>query len=77
MQSRQTDKLWIIKKVDLKPLSYKEKKSARKEADILRVLNHPNIIQFKDVFRDKNFCLNIVMEFADGGELADMIRTRR
>ena len=77
VQSRQTDKLWVIKKVDLGPLSYDDRKSARQEADLLRALNHPNIIQFKDVFRDKNFCLNLVMEYADGGELSDMIRQRR
>ena len=29
VQSRQTDKLWVIKKVDLKTLNYDERKTAR------------------------------------------------
>ena len=46
---------------------------ARDEAKILEVLNHPNIIKFKDVFKDNNMFLNLVMEYADDGELAAKI----
>ena len=50
---------------------------ARDEAKILEVLNHPNIIKFKDVFKDNNMFLNLVMEYADDGELAAKISERR
>ena len=50
---------------------------AKNEARVLQVLNHPNIIQFKEVFKDKKIRLNIVMEWADGGDLGTMIRERR
>ena len=58
-------------------MQYEDRVKAANEAKILEVLNHPNIIKFKDVFRDKNFYLNLVMEYADGGELADMIKQRK
>ena len=57
-------------------MSYEERVNARDEAKILEVLNHPNIIRFKDVFRSTkgdNMYLNIVMEYADDGELAKKI----
>ena len=41
------------------------------------MLNHPNIIQFKEVFKDKKIRLNIVMEWADGGDLGKLILERR
>ena len=58
-------------------MTYEERTKARDEARILEVLNHPNIIQFKDVFKDKRMNLNVVMEYADDGELADKIKERR
>ena len=74
VRSKLNNKLWVIKKVDMKKLSYEERIQAREEARILECLNHPNVIKFKDVFKDKGLNLNIVMEYADGGELADLIR---
>ena len=44
----------------------------------MKTLNHPNIIQFKDVFNFKGnrFRLNLVMEYADGGKLSELIKKR-
>lgn len=44
VRSRITQKLWVIKKVDMRPMEYEERAKAREEAKILEVLNHPNII---------------------------------
>ena len=43
----------------------------------MEVLNHPNIIKYKDVFRDRKMHLNLVMEYADAGELAHKIREKK
>ena len=63
--------------VDLKDMARGQRSIARDEAKILQVLNHPNIIKFHDVFKDRDVNLNIVMEFADGGDLREEIRERR
>ena len=68
--------------VDLTDMSYEERRHARDEARFLEVLNHPNIIQFHDVFKVSNqerntMYLNIVMEYADDGELANKINEKK
>jgi len=77
VQSQINHKLWVIKKVNMNDMAFDERVRARDEARILEVLNHPNIIQFKDVFKDKKLYLNVVMEYADDGELADKIKEKR
>lgn len=77
MRSEITTQLWVIKKVDLNEMDHEERVKARDEAKILEVLNHPNIIKFKDVFKDRKLFLNVVMEYADDGELADKIRQKK
>lgn len=67
-------------------MSEDEKKETFREAKILEVLNHPNIIRFKEVYKTKRGQLCIVMDYADGkivqtiiyfyigGDLAGMIK---
>ena len=43
----------------------------------MRNLKHQNIIQLKEVSKDKKNILNVVMEYADGGELHEMICKRQ
>ena len=47
-------------------MSDDEKKETFREAKILEVLNHPNIIRFKEVYKTKKGQLCIVMDYADG-----------
>ncbi len=55
-------------------MSEEEKKDTIKEAKILEVLNHPNIIRFKEVYKTKKGQLCIVMDFADGGDLQKIVK---
>ena len=49
---------------------------AKREAKILKQLNHKNIIQFHDSFISKDdFC--IVTEYCDGGDIEDFINKRK
>ena len=73
VESAITGQRWVIKKVDMNDMTFKERVQARNEARLLECLNHPNITKFKDVFKDKKLHLNIVMEYADGGCLSDLI----
>ena len=44
-----------------------------KEAKILEILKHPNIIRFREVYKTKIGKLCIVMDYADGGDLLQRI----
>ena len=50
----QSDKsIAVTKQEDISDTSYEERKMIAKEAMILKVLSHPNIIRFLDVYRIK------------------------
>jgi NIMA (never in mitosis gene a)-related kinase len=55
-----------MKQIDISKMSDNERKETVKEANILEVLSHPNIVKFIEVFKTKNGKLCIVMDFADG-----------
>ncbi len=50
-------------------MSEKEKDETYQEAKILEVLNHPNIIKFREVYKTKKGKLCIVMDYCNGGDL--------
>ena len=57
----------------------KEKREIFNEAVVLKEIDHPNIIKFKEVFLQNNQkdILNIVTEFADGGDLLQKIKHQK
>lgn len=63
-------KLFVVKQMDMNQMDETEKRETIKEAKILEYLKHPNIIKFKEVYKTKRGKLCIVMDFADGGDLA-------
>jgi NIMA (never in mitosis gene a)-related kinase len=67
----------VIKKIDIAKMSDDEKRETFREAKILEVLNHPNIIRFKEVYKTKRGQLCIVMDFADGNYLRELIEFNR
>ena len=69
------DKKYVIKQVLIQGMTDQEKKETLNEAIILKKLDHPNIIKFKEVFiqRKPVEALNIVTEYADGGDLEQKI----
>ena len=44
----------------------------KRELDILKTLDHPNIIKLFEVYQDENF-FHLVMEYCGGGELFQRI----
>lgn len=71
--------LAVIKTMPLESMSDESKTEAFKEAKILEKLDHPNIVKFIEVFRsNKPFAnLNIVMEYADGGDVNKAIKEQK
>ncbi len=67
----------VIKQIDMNEMSASEQRECVKEARILESLQHPNIISFREVFSTKGGKLCIVMEYADGGDLAGTLKSCR
>lgn len=58
-------------------MSEKERLETLKEAQILQIFNHPNIVRFRESYKTKKGHLCIVMDYADGGDLAKKIEEQR
>jgi Serine/threonine protein kinase len=60
---------YVMKKINMKHIKLKHQKEALKEAQILRRVRHPNIIRYYTSFVEDEH-LYIIMEYAEGGDLA-------
>ncbi len=66
---------YAMKRVKIIQLDEKEKENALNEIRILASLNHKNIIGYNEAFFDEiTRTLNIVMEYADDGDLSKKIK---
>ncbi|KAM9342224.1 caM kinase-like vesicle-associated, like [Pholidichthys leucotaenia] len=70
-KDRQTDKVFFCKKF-LKKDGRKVRKAAKNEIMILKLVNHPNILQLIDTFETRKEYF-IVQELATGGDVFDWI----
>ena len=67
--------IYAMKQIKMSQLTEKEKKYSLNEIRILASLSHKNIIGYKDAFFDENSkTLNIVMEYADNGDMSQKIK---
>lgn len=67
---------FVAKKVILGQLTEKEQEGAHLEAELLRKLDHPNIVSYKHSFIEKGILI-IIMEFCDHGELAYHVKKKK
>ena len=72
--NKSENKYYAIKRLNFKDISDKEKKSITKEVSILKNLNHPNILSYKDSFIDEDNYYNIVTTFCEGGDIYKKIQ---
>ena len=67
--------IYAMKRVKISVLSEKERENALNEVRILAAIEHPNLIGFKECFMDEESkTLNIVMEYADDGDIEVKIK---
>lgn len=75
VKRKEDGKTYAMKRVKISQLGTKERENALNEVRILASLSHPNIIGYKEAFFDEDSkTLNIVMEFADDGDLESKIQ---
>ncbi|CAJ1355104.1 unnamed protein product [Effrenium voratum] len=66
----------VAKEIRISHLTDKQREGAVAESEVLRMLKHPNIIAYIDSFSEGNR-MYIVMEYADGGDLAAQIKEQK
>nr|AAH99988.1 NIMA (never in mitosis gene a)-related kinase 8 [Danio rerio] len=73
---RRTDSaLVILKEIPVEQMTRDERLAAQNECQVLKLLSHPNIIEYYENFLEDK-ALMIAMEYAPGGTLADYIQKR-
>uniref|UniRef100_A0A5F8GG05 Serine/threonine-protein kinase Nek8 n=1 Tax=Monodelphis domestica TaxID=13616 RepID=A0A5F8GG05_MONDO len=68
-------KLVIIKQIPVEQMTKDERLAAQNECQVLKLLNHPNVIEYYENFLEDK-ALMIAMEYAPGGTLAEYIQKR-
>ena len=78
VRRKEDHKIYALKTVYIQKLNKKEQQNSVNEVRILASVNHPNVIGYKEAFWDeKDNSLNIVMEYADDGDLQTKINKMR
>ncbi|KAF7456471.1 serine/threonine-protein kinase Nek1-like [Cryptosporidium felis] len=67
---------YVMKIINISKLSVNERRDAINEVRLLSSIRHPYIVCFKESFVDNGF-LNIVMEYADGGDLFRKVNAQK
>ena len=78
VKRKQDGKIYAMKRINLSDSPKHEIDAALNEVRLLASLNHINIIGYKEAFYDlPSNTLNIIMEFADGGDFSKRIEIQR
>ncbi|XP_069721950.1 serine/threonine-protein kinase Nek4 isoform X2 [Phaenicophaeus curvirostris] len=70
-------KQYVIKKLNLKHASARERKAAEQEAQLLSQLKHPNIVTYRESWQGEDGLLYIVMGFCEGGDLYHKLKEQK
>ena len=78
VRRKEDKKIYALKSVILEKLNKKEQENSVNEVRLLASISHPNVIEYKEAFwDDKNSTLNLIMEYADNGDLQTLINKKR
>ena len=78
IKSNETGILYVIKIMNIQALKEGEQTNAMNEACLLKMIDHPNVIKFKEVFKVIHPIskLNIIMEYANGGDISKILKNQ-
>ena len=74
MQAQSDKSLCVIKQIDIKNMEDEQRLEALREAKILEVLNHNNIVSFREVYKTAKGKRCIVMGQAGDGDIGIKIK---
>jgi NIMA (never in mitosis gene a)-related kinase 1/4/5 len=78
MRDKFRKKFVCVKIIKIKNIPKKEREATKVEVELLKRLNHPNIVRYIDSFLSQNSeSLCIAMEYCDGGDLASQVKAAR
>ena len=69
---RITKNVYAIKTIDLCKIKVDQLDSLRNEVNIMKMLDHPNVVKLFETFEEENK-LHLVLELCEGGDLFDFI----
>ena len=78
VKRKQDDTIYALKRVELSKMQQNEKDNSLNEIRLLASINHKNIIGYKESFYEESTnTLNIILEYADGGDLQSKISAHK
>ncbi|XP_070246840.1 serine/threonine-protein kinase Nek4 isoform X3 [Myotis yumanensis] len=77
VRHRQDGRQYVIKKLNLRNASSRERRAAEQEAQLLSQLKHPNIVTYKESWEGGDGLLYIVMGFCEGGDLYRKLKEQK
>lgn len=76
VRNQADSRLYVMKRLTLEHMTKKERDDALNECTVMMKLRrHPNVIRVHEYFEEANR-LNIIMDYADGGDLAQRIEAQ-
>ncbi|XP_069793291.1 serine/threonine-protein kinase Nek4 isoform X2 [Narcine bancroftii] len=70
-------KQYVVKKLNLRSVSSRERKAAEQEAQLLSQLRHPNIVTYRESWEGDDGLLYIVMGYCEGGDLYHKLKEQK
>ncbi|XP_067854694.1 serine/threonine-protein kinase Nek4 isoform X2 [Heptranchias perlo] len=70
-------KQYVVKKLNLRSASSRERKAAEQEAQLLSQLRHPNIVTYRESWEGDDRLLYIVMGYCEGGDLYHKLKEQK
>ncbi|XP_070594748.1 serine/threonine-protein kinase Nek4 isoform X2 [Erythrolamprus reginae] len=77
VRHRHDGKQYVIKRLNVKHASSRERKAAEQEAQLLSQLKHPNIVTYRESWEGDDGLLYIVMGFCEGGDLYHKLKEQK
>lgn len=68
---------YVMKRINIGHLPAKEKENALREAQLHSLLQHPNIVQFRELYQTTGDKLCIIMQYAEGSWPATQGETQK